>query len=320
METETITVDCSDRDNDILQILAGNHDANLEILAREFRTSVVLRGHTLKFIEADPARTGDIRRVIELAFELIDERMELTTSDMAYLCSLARSRKLSGFSARMMKPVAKTRTGKVIYPRTKGQGTLCEAYRTSDITFAVGAAGTGKTYLAVAYAVDQLRKEKTSRIILTRPAVEAGESLGFLPGDMKEKVDPYLRPLYDALYDTLGQETTEKFLEREIIEIAPLAFMRGRTLNDAIVILDEAQNATKAQMKMFLTRLGKNAKMIVTGDITQIDLIRKQESGLVQACNILDGIDGISVVRLSESDVVRHPLVAKIIAAYSTVE
>ena len=194
------------------------------------------------------------------------------------------------------------------------------AFEDSDIVFAVGAAGTGKTYLAVAWAVQQLKKENIERIVLTRPAVEAGESLGFLPGDMKEKVDPYLRPLYDALYDMLGQETVDRYLERGVIEIAPLAFMRGRTLNKAVVILDEAQNATKAQMKMFLTRMGQQCRMIVTGDVTQIDLIRRQDSGLVQAADLLKDIDGISVIRLTESDVVRHPLVAKIIAAYASVE
>ncbi len=172
----------------------------------------------------------------------------------------------------------------------------------------------------MAWAVQQLKKENIERIVLTRPAVEAGESLGFLPGDMKEKVDPYLRPLYDALYDMLGQETVDRYLERGVIEIAPLAFMRGRTLNKAVVILDEAQNATKAQMKMFLTRMGQQCRMIVTGDVTQIDLIRRQDSGLVQAADLLKDIDGISVIRLTESDVVRHPLVAKIIAAYASVE
>jgi phosphate starvation-inducible PhoH-like protein len=190
----------------------------------------------------------------------------------------------------------------------------------NPIVFSTGVAGTGKTYLAVAYAVSQLKNEKIKKIILTRPAVEAGESLGFLPGDMKEKVDPYLRPLYDALNEILGAETVERLLEKEIIEIAPLAFMRGRTLNDAVVILDEAQNTTQAQMKMFLTRMGQNSQIIVTGDITQIDLIKKKDSGLIQACQILQGIDGIEMVHLSELDVVRHPLVQKIIDAYSKVE
>ena len=174
--------------------------------------------------------------------------------------------------------------------------------------------------LAVAYAVSMLKSERVEKIILTRPAVEAGESLGFLPGDMKEKVDPYLRPLYDALNEMLGLETVEKYVEKQVIEIAPLAFMRGRTLNDAIVILDEAQNATCAQMKMFLTRMGKNCKMVVTGDVTQIDLIKKKDSGLMQACTILDHIDGISIIHLENSDVVRNPLVQKIIERYAKVE
>ena len=213
-----------------------------------------------------------------------------------------------------------TKTGKMIYPKTIGQAILCDAMRHNEIVFATGVAGTGKTYLAVAYAVSMLKSERVEKIILTRPAVEAGESLGFLPGDMKEKVDPYLRPLYDALNEMLGLETVEKYVEKQVIEIAPLAFMRGRTLNDAVVILDEAQNATCAQMKMFLTRMGKNCKMVVTGDVTQIDLIKKKDSGLMQACTILDHIDGISIIHLENSDVVRNPLVQKIIERYAKVE
>ncbi len=267
-----------------------------------------------------PEDEAAILEVLNKALDIIDERLELSTADMKYLCSLAKSGQLSQFSAANLKPVARTKTGRPIYPRTAGQARLTGAFEDSDIVFAVGAAGTGKTYLAVAWAVQQLKKENIERIVLTRPAVEAGESLGFLPGDMKEKVDPYLRPLYDALYDMLGQETVDRYLERGVIEIAPLAFMRGRTLNKAVVILDEAQNATKAQMKMFLTRMGQQCRMIVTGDVTQIDLIRRQDSGLVQAADLLKDIDGISVIRLTESDVVRHPLVAKIIAAYASVE
>ena len=218
------------------------------------------------------------------------------------------------------KPVVKTKSGKVIFAKTSNQKRLVHAFRNEKIIFASGVAGTGKTYLAVAYAVDQLKRGKIEKIILTRPAVEAGESLGFLPGDMKEKVDPYLRPLYDALNEMLGAETVERYQEKEIIEIAPLAFMRGRTLNDAIVILDEAQNTTKAQMKMFLTRMGRNCRMIINGDISQIDLIRKADSGLIQACHILKGIDGIAIQYLDQSDVVRNPLVQKIIERYETVE
>ena len=320
METKTLTLDCKDYDMSLLQVLAGNHDENLDVLSQAFHVPVLLRGHQVKVLEVKPEDEAAILEVLNKALDIIDERLELSTADMKYLCSLAKSGQLSQFSAANLKPVARTKTGRPIYPRTAGQARLTSAFEDSDIVFAVGAAGTGKTYLAVAWAVQQLKKENIERIVLTRPAVEAGESLGFLPGDMKEKVDPYLRPLYDALYDMLGQETVDRYLERGVIEIAPLAFMRGRTLNKAVVILDEAQNATKAQMKMFLTRMGQQCRMIVTGDVTQIDLIRRQDSGLVQAADLLKDIDGISVIRLTESDVVRHPLVAKIIAAYASVE
>lgn len=320
METKTLTLDCKDYDMSLMQVLAGNHDENLDVLSQAFHVPVLLRGHQVKVLEVKPEDEAAILEVLNKALDIIDERLELSTVDMKYLCSLAKSGQLSQFSAANLKPVARTKTGRPIYPRTAGQARLTSAFEDSDIVFAVGAAGTGKTYLAVAWAVQQLKKENIERIVLTRPAVEAGESLGFLPGDMKEKVDPYLRPLYDALYDMLGQETVDRYLERGVIEIAPLAFMRGRTLNKAVVILDEAQNATKAQMKMFLTRMGQQCRMIVTGDVTQIDLIRRQDSGLVQAADLLKDIDGISVIRLTESDVVRHPLVAKIIAAYASVE
>lgn len=320
METKTLTLDCKDYDMSLMQVLAGNHDENLDVLSQAFHVPVLLRGHQVKVLEVKPEDEAAILEVLNKALDIIDERLELSTADMKYLCSLAKSGQLSQFSAANLKPVARTKTGRPIYPRTAGQARLTSAFEDSDIVFAVGAAGTGKTYLAVAWAVQQLKKENIERIVLTRPAVEAGESLGFLPGDMKEKVDPYLRPLYDALYDMLGQETVDRYLERGVIEIAPLAFMRGRTLNKAVVILDEAQNATKAQMKMFLTRMGQQCRMIVTGDVTQIDLIRRQDSGLVQAAYLLKDIDGISVIRLTESDVVRHPLVAKIIAAYASVE
>ncbi|WP_276847449.1 PhoH family protein [Faecalibaculum rodentium] len=320
METKTLTLDCKDYDMSLMQVLAGNHDENLDVLSQAFHVPVLLRGHQVKVLEVKPEDEAAILEVLNKALDIIDERLELSTADMKYLCSLAKSGQLSQFSAANLKPVARTKTGRPIYPRTAGQARLTSAFEDSDIVFAVGAAGTGKTYLAVAWAVQQLKKENIERIVLTRPAVEAGESLGFLPGDMKEKVDPYLRPLYDALYDMLGQETVDRYLERGVIEIAPLAFMRGRTLNKAVVILDEAQNATKAQMKMFLTRMGQQCRMIVTGDVTQIDLIRRQDSGLVQAADLLKDIDGISVIRLTESDVVRHPLVAKIIAAYASVE
>ncbi len=204
----------------------------------------------------------------------------------------------------------------MIYPKTIGQKEYYYALKNNDVVFGIGPAGTGKTYLAVIFAITALKNNTVKKIILTRPAVEAGERLGFLPGDLKEKVDPYLRPLYDALHDMLGMEQTERLIEKGIIEIAPLAYMRGRTLEDAYVILDEAQNTTDSQMKMFLTRLGFNSKMIITGDISQIDLPIGINSGLKTACNILKNVDGIKFVRLSALDVVRHPVVQKIIECY----
>lgn len=204
----------------------------------------------------------------------------------------------------------------MIYPKTLGQKDYYFALKNNDVVFGIGPAGTGKTYLAVVFAVDALKNNVVKKIVLTRPAVEAGENLGFLPGDLKEKVDPYLRPLYDALHDMLGVEQTERLIEKGVIEIAPLAYMRGRTLEDAYVILDEAQNTTDNQMKMFLTRLGFNSKMIITGDVTQIDLPRGVESGLIKALRILKGVKGISFVELTALDVVRHPVVQRIIERY----
>jgi len=213
-----------------------------------------------------------------------------------------------------------THRRRAIAPRTKTQRRYVEAIKKNDVVFGVGPAGTGKTYLAMAMALSHLKEQKVNKIILTRPAVEAGEKLGFLPGTIAEKVDPYLRPLYDALYDMVDYDKAMYMLERNIIEIAPLAFMRGRTLNDAFIILDEAQNATREQMKMFLTRIGFGSKVVVTGDITQIDLPKKEHSGLVEALRILKGIEGIDFVWFSQEDVVRHPIVAKIISAYETHE
>lgn len=311
------TLDYSGYSFDDMQTLIGSHDCHIRAIEKAFDTEVVVRAQEIKVEEAlAPA----IELVIEKCLERIQDRGRLSESDVLYLCDLAKKGELKTFSIKRDAPVVKTKSGKLIYPKTIGQTILCSALENNNIIFSTGVAGTGKTYLAVAYAVSELKKEKVEKIILTRPAVEAGESLGFLPGDMKEKVDPYLRPLYDALNEMLGAEIVEKYLEKEIIEIAPLAFMRGRTLNDAIVILDEAQNTTKAQMKMFLTRMGRNAKMIVTGDITQIDLIRKKDSGLTQACEILEGIEGIEIVHLHDSDVVRNPLVQKIIERYAKVE
>lgn len=311
------TIDLSNYDANAIQIFVGNQDAHLQVLHKAFKTDFILRDQQLKF---DSEQFDEIQQVVSTCFDLIESKHKLNEQDVNYLCRLAKRHQLDRFDLSHLQPVAKTKSGKLIYPKTLGQAILCDAFYHNDIIFASGVAGTGKTYLAVCYAVMQLKKENVEKIILTRPAVEAGESLGFLPGDMKDKVDPYLRPLYDALYDMLGVETVERLMEKQVIEVAPLAFMRGRTLNKAVVILDEAQNTTQAQMKMFLTRMGQNAQMIINGDITQIDLIRKEQSGLVQATQILKGIDRIAFVQMSADDVVRHPLVQKIIERYETIE
>ena len=311
------TIDLSNYDVNAIQIFVGNQDVHLQVLRKAFKTDFILRDQQLKF---DSEQFDEIQQVVSTCFDLIESKHKLNEQDVNYLCRLAKRYQLDRFDLSHLQPVAKTKSGKLIYPKTLGQAILCDAFFHNDIIFASGVAGTGKTYLAVCYAVMQLKKEKVEKIILTRPAVEAGESLGFLPGDMKDKVDPYLRPLYDALYDMLGVETVERFMEKQVIEVAPLAFMRGRTLNKAVVILDEAQNTTQAQMKMFLTRMGQNAQMIINGDVTQIDLIRKEQSGLVQATQILKGIDRIAFVQMSADDVVRHPLVQKIIERYETIE
>ena len=311
------TIDLSDYDVNAIQIFVGNQDAHLQVLHKAFKTDFILRDQQLKF---DSEQFDEIQQVVSTCFDLIESKHKLNEQDVNYLCRLAKHHQLDRFDLSHLQPVAKTKSGKLIYPKTLGQAILCDAFFHNDIIFASGVAGTGKTYLAVCYAVMQLKKEEVEKIILTRTAVEAGESLGFLPGDMKDKVDPYLRPLYDALYDMLGVETVERLMEKQVIEVAPLAFMRGRTLNKAVVILDEAQNTTQAQMKMFLTRMGQNAQMIINGDITQIDLIRKEQSGLVQATQILKGIDRIAFVQMSSDDVVRHPLVQKIIERYETIE
>ena len=311
------TIDLSGHSYDDILLFTGFNDCNLQALNKQFKTEFILRDQSLKY---EGEHNDQIDSAVKALFDIIAIHKRLSVQDINYICTLAKSNRLSSFDMHKLQPVGKTKSGKVIYPKTLGQAALCDAFRNNDIVFATGVAGTGKTYLAVVYAVSMLKSEKIRKIVLTRPAVEAGESLGFLPGDMKEKVDPYLRPLYDALYDMLGTETVDRLIEKQVIEIAPLAFMRGRTLNDAVVILDEAQNTTKAQMKMFLTRMGKNAQFIVNGDVTQIDLIKKQDSGLMEACSILRGIDGISMIEMQAADVVRHPLVQKIIERYAEIE
>jgi phosphate starvation-inducible PhoH-like protein len=295
-----------------LLTLAGVNDANLIELQRQTGTRVTLRGDTLTLVGSVEA----VERAASVAQRMIDAAKQGTVldADDVLRMSMDGSREpVGGGDNRIVLPGIR----KVIQPKTPGQAEYLGLIVENDIVVGIGPAGTGKTYLAVAAAVDALARKRVRRIVLARPAVEAGESLGFLPGDMQAKVDPYLRPLYDALEDMMPVERMQKALETRTIEIAPLAYMRGRTLADAFVILDEAQNATAAQMKMFLTRLGVNSKTVITGDKTQIDLPKREESGLMQIERILTGIDGIAFHYLNETDVIRHRLVREIIKAYA---
>lgn len=295
--------------------LFGNHDKYLKQLETLLDVRIVSRGEKVQ-VSGEKEAIEILEQVLFTLLSLIHKGLAFTERDIAYAVEMARKGIINQFEAMFEDEITKNAKGKSIRVKTLGQKTYVDRIKRTDIVFGFGPAGTGKTYLAVVMAVDALKKGLVKKIILTRPAVEAGESLGFLPGDLKEKVDPYLRPLYDALHDVLGAEHTARLIEREVIEIAPLAYMRGRTLDDAFVILDEAQNTTPAQMKMFLTRLGFGSKMVITGDVTQIDLPKGVASGLRLAEKLLKNIDGISFVYLDESDVVRHPLVQKIIRAY----
>lgn len=295
--------------------LSGVKDENLEVLEDHFQVEISLRGDELSIV-GDQQQIEKTKKVIYSLLKLIVSGVSISRRDVIYAQKLVEKDKLDQLSELYHIKIARTYNGKLIYPKTLGQKSYYYALKNNDVVFGIGPAGTGKTYLAVVFAVAALKNNEVKKIILTRPAVEAGENLGFLPGDLKEKVDPYLRPLYDALYDMLGVEQTEKLMEKGVIEIAPLAYMRGRTLEDAYVILDEAQNTTDNQMKMFLTRLGFRSKMIVTGDVSQIDLPRNTTSGLIRALDILEGVKGISFIRLSAMDVVRHPVVQRIIERY----
>jgi phosphate starvation-inducible PhoH-like protein len=293
--------------------LAGVNDSNLVELARLTGARVSMRGDTITLTGA-PDTAGKAERVAQQMIEVAKQRSSLSTDDVLRLTLESDGDQSSaGDPMRIALPGVR----RVIQPKTKGQAEYLQAMFDNDIVVGIGPAGTGKTYLAVAAAVDALLRKRVRKIVLARPAVEAGESLGFLPGDLQAKVDPYLRPLYDALEDMMPPERMIRALESRIIEIAPLAYMRGRTLADAFVILDEAQNATHAQMKMFLTRLGVNSKAVITGDKTQVDLPKREDSGLTDVERILPGIDGIALYYLSDADVVRHRLVRDIIRAYA---
>ncbi len=298
-----------------LQKFAGVDHKNIQWIEEHFEVSINMDGNALSIMGKD--NHDQVKELIVFALELMDQYEVFEEADLESLNQIMKSGQAEKFLSDIDDVLVRTFTGKPIKARTLGQKVFIDTIKTYDLTFAIGPAGTGKTFLAVAYAVSLLKDNQIKKIILTRPAVESGENLGFLPGDLKEKVDPYLRPIYDALDILLGSERVERYIEKGVIEIAPLAYMRGRTLDDALVILDEAQNTTRAQMLMFLSRLGRNGKMIVNGDVDQIDLLKNQESGLVVASQVLDGVDDIAFVHLSYSDIVRHPLVTKILKAFA---
>ena len=300
--------------------LFGSFDENIHYIEQEFAVTVVSRGSELKVTGEDAEAVSKSVRAVNGLLTLINKGESLSEQNVRYVLSMVHDGNDDKLSALSADCVCITSRGKPVKPKTLGQKKYVESIRQNTITLGVGPAGTGKTYLAVAMAVTAFRAKEVNRIILTRPAVEAGEKLGFLPGDLQHKVDPYLRPLYDALFDMLGAENYQRHQERGNIEVAPLAYMRGRTLDDSFIILDEAQNTTAEQMKMFLTRLGFNSKMVITGDITQIDLPEGKRSGLVEAVRILKNIKGISTIRFTEKDVVRHRLVQDIIRAYEKSE
>ena len=297
----------------------GSLDENIHRVEQEFGVQILNRGSDLK-LSGEEEATDKAARTIEGLMALASKGEIIDEQKVRYLITLVQSGNDDQVAQMARDVVCITAKGKPIKAKTIGQQKYMKAIQKHTITVGVGPAGTGKTYLAVAAAVAAFRERTVNRIILTRPAVEAGERLGFLPGDLQNKVDPYLRPLYDALYDMLGPETYQKYLERGSIEVAPLAYMRGRTLDDSFIILDEAQNTTREQMKMFLTRLGFGSKIVITGDVTQIDLPEDKVSGLKDAIRVLDGVEDIAICTLSSADVVRHALVQKIISAYEKVE
>jgi len=318
----TQRVDISFDDNRLLPLLYGEHDTHLLRIEHQLGVSIASRGNTVT-IKGPAEPVEQARLVLETLWQRLSQGQAVANADIDGVIRLVRDAP-AGDGATLRGPLgsdtAIVTRRKRIGPRSPTQAEYIEALAQSEMVFGVGPAGTGKTYLAVAQAVSMLIAGRVDRIVLSRPAVEAGERLGFLPGDMKEKIDPYLRPLYDALYDLLPAEQVTKHMETGVIEIAPLAFMRGRTLAHSFVILDEAQNTTVMQMRMALTRMGEASRMVVTGDISQVDLPRGEKSGLVDALEILDGVEGIRIVRFNDRDVVRHPLVARIVRAYETAD
>ena len=302
---------------DVMMSVFGELDENIERLTDAFDVDVFAMGTGVKVSGEEKDVEGTIRAID--ALEKLCKKQPLSSQTVNMVIGYAKAGKDFDIED-LMGTVAITARGKIIRPKTLGQKKYVDAIKRSSIVFGVGPAGTGKTYLAVALAVYALKNKEIDKIILTRPAVEAGEKLGFLPGDMNEKVDPYLRPLFDALQEMMGQDAYLRHIERGSIEIAPLAYMRGRTLSNSFIILDEAQNTTKEQMKMFLTRMGENSRIVVTGDVTQIDLPKNVKSGMIDAIEVLDGVEGIEIVKLTAKDVVRHELVTRIIQAYEKAE
>ena len=299
--------------------LFGSFDENIRLIEKEFSVNVISRGSEIK-ITGEAENVAKASRAINGLLTLVNKGEVLSDQNVRYVLSLVNDGNDDKLTAMVGDCICITSKGRPVKAKTLGQKKYIEAMKENTITLAAGPAGTGKTYLAVAMAVTAFRAKEVNRIVLTRPAVEAGEKLGFLPGDLQQKVDPYLRPLYDALFDMLGAESFQKYQERGSIEVAPLAYMRGRTLDDSFIILDEAQNTTGEQMKMFLTRLGFNSKMVVTGDVTQIDLPTGKKSGLVEAMRLLKNIEGIGIATFNEKDVVRHKLVQDIVKAYEKKE
>ena len=305
--------------NNIINEIFGGLDENINIIEEKLNIKMFLRENKIKVIgEEEQVDLGE--KLIYDLVEIIKSQKRLDKQDLLYALELV----LRGDAGRVVELLNEiimvTASGKTLKPKTLGQNRYIDSIKKKDIVFGIGPAGTGKTYLAMAMAIKAFKNKEVDRIILTRPAVEAGENLGFLPGDLQEKVDPYLRPVYDALFDIMGSENYLRYIEKGLIEVAPLAYMRGRTLDNSYVILDEAQNTTDEQMKMFLTRLGFGSKAIITGDITQIDLPRGKESGLKVAEKILSDVKGIGMIHLSKADIVRHPLVQRIVSAYEDFE
>ncbi len=299
--------------------LFGSFDSNIRLVEQEYGVTILARGTDIK-ISGEPLSVDRAARAIDGLLQLINRGEELNEQNVRYVLMLVGEGAESAIGKIGSDSLCVTSKGKPVKPKTLGQKQYVDAIAKNTVTLGIGPAGTGKTYLAVAMAVRAFRGKEVNRIILTRPAVEAGEHLGFLPGDLQSKVDPYLRPLYDALFDMLGAESYQRYMERGDIEIAPLAYMRGRTLDDSFIILDEAQNTTPEQMKMFLTRLGFNSRMVVTGDVTQIDLPDGKQSGLKQVMRILQDVEDVAICQFGQKDVVRHQLVQRIIAAYEQFE